>query len=181
MNLFILDYDLDRNAEYHIDKHVGKMQLEAAQMLATTVWIDKLLGYVPRALEKDELAVVKAAMAELPPIDEREFLRYKAAHINHPCTIWMRESFDNFEWTQVYVNALNEESQWRGNKPHASCIEVNRMPEPFRLKSIGLTKFAQAMPDQYKSDDAVTAYRAYYRNDKAEIATWKRRGQPEWF
>lgn len=181
MNLFILDYDLDRNAEYHIDKHVGKMQLEAAQMLATTVWIDKLLGYVPRALEKDELAIVKAAMAELPPIDEREFLRYKAAHINHPCTIWMRESFDNFEWTQVYVNALNEESQWRGNKPHASCIEVNRMPEPFRLKSIGLTPFAQAMPDEYKSDDAVTAYRTYYRNDKDDIATWKRRGQPEWF
>jgi len=181
MNLFILDYDLDRNAEYHIDKHVGKMQLEAAQMLATTVWIDKLLGYIPRGLEKAELAVVKEAMAELPPIDERDFLRYKAAHINHPCTIWMRQSFDNFEWTQVYVNALNEESQWRGNKPHASCIEVNRMPEPFRLKSIGLTPFAQAMPDEYKSDDVVTAYRTYYKNDKADIATWKRRQQPEWF
>jgi hypothetical protein len=181
MNLFILDYDLDKNAEYHIDKHVSKMQLEAAQMLATTIWIDKLLGYVPRKLDSEELGVIKAEMATLPDIDERQFLRYKAAHINHPCTIWMRESYDNFEWTQVYVNALNEEAQYRGYKPHASCVEVNRMPLPTRLPRKGLTKFAQAMPDDYKSVDAVEAYRLYYMMDKADIASWKRRDKPSWW
>ena len=30
MNIFILDNDLDLCAEYHIDAHSGKMQLEAA-------------------------------------------------------------------------------------------------------------------------------------------------------
>lgn len=181
MNLFILDYELDKNAEYHIDKHVTKMQLEAAQMLATTVWIDKLLGYVPRKLDSEELGVIKAEMAVLPPIDERQFLRYKAAHINHPCTIWMRESYDNFEWSQIYVNALNEEAQYRGYKPHASCVEVNRMPAPTRLLNKGLTPFAQAMPDDYKQKDPVEAYRLYYQMDKSEIASWKVRGAPDWW
>ena len=181
MNIFILSTDIDKCAEYHVDKHVTKMILEAAQMLATTVWVDKLIGYVPRKLDSAELAIIRAEMVMLPSIGERTFLRYKAAHLNHPCSIWARTSYDNYQWLQVYANALNEEAQYRGYKPHASCAEVNSMPEPFRLKSIGLTPFAQAMPDEYKSDDAVTAYRTYYKNDKADIATWKRRQQPEWF
>ena len=53
MNLFILDNDLDKCAEYHIDKHVGKMQLEAAQLLSTALWIDEILGFVPRKLESE--------------------------------------------------------------------------------------------------------------------------------
>lgn len=181
MNLFILDEDLDKCAQAHIDKHVTKMQLEAAQMLATTVWIDHFFGYVPRALNGDELSHLRAEMAALPDIEERTFLRYKAAHVNHPCTTWMRESYENFEWAQVYTNALDQEAQYRGYKPHASCIEVNRMPEPIRLKSIGLTPFAQAMPDDYKQASAVEAYRLYYMMDKARIANWKRRGPPDWW
>ena len=35
MNLFYLDEDLDKCAEYHVDKHVNKMILEAAQILCT--------------------------------------------------------------------------------------------------------------------------------------------------
>jgi hypothetical protein len=155
--------------------------LEAAQLLSTAVWVDKLFGYVPRKLDSGELAVARSAMAELPSIEERTFLRYKIAHPNHPCAVWVRESFENFEWTQVYTNALNEEAQFRGYKPHASCVEVNRMPTPTRLPSIGLTAFVQAMPDQYKRENAVEAYRLYYSNDKSEIASWKNRDKPYWF
>lgn len=181
MNLFILDNDIDLNAQYHIDKHVQKMQLEAAQMIATTLWVDKLLGFIPRKLDSDELSVIKAAMVAEPAIEDRTFVRYKAAHINHPCTIWMRQSLDNFEWAQIYVNALNEEAQFRGYKAHASCVEVNKWPEPKVLKSIGLTPFAQAMPEDYKQTDAVEAYRYYYMMDKSEIASWKNRDKPEWW
>ena len=58
MNLFYLDEDLDKCAEYHVDKHVNKMILEAAQLLCTAIWVDRLLGFVPRALEKEEAAVL---------------------------------------------------------------------------------------------------------------------------
>lgn len=181
MNLFILDEDLDKCAQAHIDKHVTKLQLEAAQMIATALWIDRLFGYVPRALNSDELSEARVAMAAEPNINDRTFIRYKIAHPNHPCCVWVRESYDNFEWAQVYTNALDQEAQYRGYKPHASCIEVNRMPEPIRLKSIGLTPFAQAMPDDYKQASAVEAYRLYYMMDKARIANWKRRGPPDWW
>lgn len=181
MNLFILDLDMDKNAEYHVDKHILKLQLEAAQLLATAIWIDKLIGFVPRKLTSDELTICKNEMLTLPSIEERTFLRYKIAHPNHPCCVWVRESYDNFEWACVYVNALNEEAQYRGYKPHASCAEVNKMPLPTRLPRVGLTPFAQAMPEDYKQKDPVEAYRLYYQMDKSEIASWKIRGAPEWW
>lgn len=38
----------------------------------------------------------------------------------------------------------------------------------------------QAMPDQYKHDDAVVAYRKYYLGEKMTFAKWKKRNIPEW-
>lgn len=38
----------------------------------------------------------------------------------------------------------------------------------------------QAMPDQYKHDNAVIAYRNYYLGEKMEFAKWKKRNTPEW-
>ena len=73
MNLFYLDEDLDKAAQYHVDKHIVKMPLEAAQILCTTIWIDKLLGFVPRALNAEEREVLnkeKAGIEHLP-LEER--------------------------------------------------------------------------------------------------------------
>ena len=44
-----------------------------------------------------------------------------------------------------------------------------------------LTPFVKAMPDKYKNDDAVKAYRDYYLGDKWEFATWKARREPDWW
>ena len=46
MNLFYLDEDLDKCAEAHVDKHIVKMPIEVAQILCTSIWIDKFLGFV---------------------------------------------------------------------------------------------------------------------------------------
>lgn len=180
MNLFILDYDHDKNAEYHIDKHVLKMQLEATQLLSTALWVDKYIGYVPRKLTAEELALLQGYKYNEPDIELRTFTRYLPCHHNHPCSVWVRSSLENFYWTCCYVNALNAEAQIRGYSEHSSCIECNRLPEPINMRDVGLTPFAQAMPDAYKNADAVQAYRTYYRKDKADIATWKTK-QPEWW
>jgi hypothetical protein len=50
---------------------------------------------------------------------------------------------------------------WSDNHSH----ELN-------LPDIGLTTFAQAMPDEYKNDDVVQAYRDYYNGEKAYFAKW---------
>jgi hypothetical protein len=47
---------------------------------------------------------------------------------------------------------------------------------------VGLTPFVQAMPDAYKHEDPVEAYRTYYRLSKLEqrgIVTYKKRSIPE--
>ena len=58
MNLFYLDEDFDKSAQYHVDKHIVKMPLEAAQLLCTAVWVDEVLGFVPRALNKEESKIL---------------------------------------------------------------------------------------------------------------------------
>ena len=181
MNLFYLDRDLDRCAEYHIDKHVGKMQLEATQLLTSTLWVDKYLGFIPRKLTSEELGVINNAKRDSPPIDDRVFTRYLPTHINHPCAVWARSSLEHHYWIINYVHALNCESMYRGNKSHASCAEALRLPEPSRLQAKGWSIPALAMPDQYKTSDPVDSYRNYYLNDKAGMASWKVRGKPFWW
>jgi hypothetical protein len=39
----------------------------------------------------------------------------------------------------------------------------------------------QCMPDDCKGDDTVQAYRQYYAKHKYHIASWKKRGTPEWW
>ena len=45
-----------------------------------------------------------------------------------------------------------------------------------RFESIGLTEFAQAMPEKHKvPGDPVSAYRGFYVGEKLRFAKWKRR------
>ena len=45
-----------------------------------------------------------------------------------------------------------------------------------------LTPFAQAMPDEYKNECAVTAYRDYYIHDKSRFAKWEKgTPAPDWW
>ena len=181
MNIFVLDKNnLDANAAYHIDAHSGKMQLEAAQMMCTNHWIDKYLGYVPRKLTSEEWEVLKKAKQN--PV--RDF-PYLPTMYNHPCTVWARESLENYEWLYCYAHSLNQEHIFRGGADHKSFSEViAKLPDPINLPSSGLTPFAQAMPDELKSDDVEASYRMFYMKDKAAIgkgATWKVRGKPWWW
>jgi len=40
---------------------------------------------------------------------------------------------------------------------------------PTNIAQSAMTPFAQAMPDKYKNECAVTAYRDYYLGDKSEL------------
>lgn len=175
MNIFILDENIDKCAEYHVDKHIVKMPLEAAQMLCTNLWVDSYLGFIPRKLEKEELHALKK-------LDKPEGVKYALAMPNHPCTIWARSSLDNFEWLHCYAHALNEEYRYRYGKEHKSvCEVVLKLPDPQHLPRNGLTKFAMAMPDELKSSDPIASYRAFYHKDKATFASWKYREKPPWW
>jgi len=184
MNLFYLDNNLDKCAEAHVDRHVVKMILEAGQILCTNIWIDQVLGFVPRMLEKEERKLLLEAKAKVKdlPIEERP-IPYLPTMENHPSTIWARSSLDNFEWTHCYANALNDEYYYRYGKQHKSCVEViNKLPDPQNMPRLGFTEFALAMPDELKDPaDPIGSYRRYYHADKATFASWKNREKPEWW
>ena len=184
MNLFYLDEDLDKCAEYHVDKHIVKMPLEAAQLLCTAIWVDEVLGFTPRALNAEEREALNSRKSEIKhlPLEERPLTPYLPMMYNHPCTIWTRSSLDNFEWVHCYANALNDEYHYRYGKLHKSVEQViNKLPEPKNMPRKGLTPFLMAMPDELKDEsDVIGSYRLYYHTDKATFAKWSYREQPDW-
>ena len=89
---------------------------------------------------------------------------------------------DSHEWLHCYAVALDDEYGFRYGKSHKSVHSVIlTLPEPLHLPRIGLTPFAQAMPDSLKGGNAVEAYRRFYHKDKATFASWKYREKPPWW
>ena len=154
MNIFVLDTCPTVAAQMQCDKHVVKMPLECAQMLST----------VHRAYGSDDVAL------------------YKATHKHHPCTLWAAQSTANYYWLYDHFKALAYEYTHRYFKTHLSWSKLRDVVayHPALMRDNEPTPFAQAMPDEYKHDDAVTAYRAYYVNEKAKILTYSRRDKPSW-
>ena len=108
---------------------------------------------------------------------------YKPTHANHPCTKWARETEGNLVWLWRLGNALGEEYYHRYGKIHKShqVIAGLQLSSKFcDVRTMNMTPFAQAMPDNYKGRDAVQAYRDYYRGEKSDIATYKNRQKPYW-
>jgi len=107
---------------------------------------------------------------------------YRRTHYNHPCSVWTRASRQNYDWLVRLGLALADEYAVRYGKVHKSRAVVEwaeqHVPD---LSGTGQTPFVLAMPEEYKGDCPVRAYRAYYRAEKG-WARWDRAGNvPEWF
>lgn len=155
MNIFYLDSDAGQCARYHNDKHVVKMILESAQLLCTAHWVSGL------------------------PFKDM----YKPTHMRHPSSLWARESAAHYLWLyDLFIN-LQLEYTYRYGKQHASSrLNTNLLVVPFRIEPTKwLREPPQAMPEQYRQDSAVEAYRLYYREDKAPLAQWTKRHPPHWY
>jgi len=158
MNIFVLHKNPDTAAKMMLDKHVVKMPTESMQMICA---IMDFYGF-------------RTPM--------------KSVMFNHPCTIWARESADNFEWLLNHCYALCKEYTVRYGKKHRVEVYMETYADEilqtkYEIKStkgVELTPFAQAMPDKYKNDDVVKAYRDYYMGEKWKFATWKT-NEPEWW
>ena len=117
---------------------------------------------------------------------------YRPTHAKHPCTLWVGESQENFEWAFEHGIALGFEYSLRYSedgpggkryKQHKSVDVIRRLESVMKLlpKMGKLSPFAQAMPDEYRNSCAVTAYRTFYQKEKARFAKWSApRTRPEW-
>lgn len=89
MNIFVTNTCPIKSAIILDDKRLIKMVLETTQLLSTTLTI---------------LGSKKAP--------------YKKTHINHPCTLWVKESKGNYLWLLNHLKSLATEYTKRYNKVH---------------------------------------------------------------
>jgi hypothetical protein len=78
---------------------------------------------------------------------------------------------------------LNEEFKFcfDKNNNHKSTEVAKQLKTP-PISDVGLTEFAQAMPEKYHvSENAVQAYRNFYIGKKSGFTTWTKRPIPDWF
>lgn len=177
VNIFYLSEDPTISAKAQPDKMLVKMILESAQMLSTAHRI--LDGWEIRKPSKSGKTMVKAWV--LP--DEREDVLYQVCHINHPCSVWVRECSGNYWWLYKHFLALGKEYTYRYKRTHRTVKDLADalylMPK--RITRGLMTDVAQAMPDEYKNEDSVLAYRNYVINEK-HYAKWEKgRNKPSWW
>jgi len=172
MNIFVLDNDAATSARMMCDKHVVKMIIESCQLLSTAHHV----------LDGEERIIDTGKRKFKSSICTKKNI-CKATMINHPCTIWVRETRSNYIWLWRHAYALCKEYTRRYGKTHKmeSMLLDELYDPPVNIAKGKITKFAQAMPDQYKHENAVVAYRSYYLNEKARFAAWNYSEEPEWW
>jgi len=163
MNIFYLDHNPYVAAQYHSDKHVVKMILESAQLLSTAHRV--MDEHVPEIM-------------------------YKATHKNHPCSIWVRQHVDNYDYVYRLFEGLHDEYQFRYgcDKIHKTFEKLKEVlrhpPKAMEQADCKPSSPARAMPEEFLDPDGctVTSYRNYYKYGKsAQITAFnKARQAPEW-
>jgi hypothetical protein len=154
MNIFFLSLDPTEAARLHCDKHVVKMILETAQLLYTAHWMYE---------------------STLPDG------AYRKTHPNHPSARWVRESLANYVWLCRLGLALCEEYTYRYGKTHKTQHHLEWLiaHSPRGLVNIGWTLPRLAMPDEFKNNDPVVAYRNYYKGAKSRLLSYTKRPMPD--
>lgn len=106
MNIFVTSKCPIESAQALDDKRVVKMVLESAQMLCTA----------------------------LNEITGKQIAPYKSTHKNHPCNVWLRHNYSNWEWLHDHFLALCSEYTKRYGKTHkCEGIIATIAPEANRI------------------------------------------------
>lgn len=163
MNIFVVDKDPVISAESLHNAHVRKMLIESSQLLGN--------------------AFPEAILKKAPMTQDKRYRKH--THYNHPCSKWTRESILNWRWLLRHNLALCLEFKFRFNKTHYTERFVRWLANhrfALNLPNINMTKFAMAMPDQYKSDNPIESYRQYYIHEKLNLqgSKWTKRKPPRW-
>jgi len=159
MNIFFLHTCPELSAKDLCDKHVVKMVLETAQMCST--------------------ALRRNGLDPLPST-------YKTAFKNHPMTLWVGDCKENFMWALDHGLAIGKEYTRRYGRDHKSTQVLQDIKDAyFRNSHYNNLKWhistpPQCMPDEFKCDDYVEAYRAYYKVEKAAFLDYTNSQQPAW-
>ena len=157
MNIFALDNDPEKAAQFLGDKHIGKMLLESVQLLCTA----------------------------LHSINYSKPIPYKPYNKNGRFVRWLLLSEENINWLVNHAKALANEYRFRFGKEHKSEQALKQIiPLDLNIfKRIERTQFAICeMPIScYSKLGIVESYRNYYRECKKHLHIYKHgRNKPNW-
>jgi hypothetical protein len=125
MNVFYLHQRSKECAQMHCDRHVIKMMLECAQLLSTA---HRVLAGSPGMLKNKKGELVPYDYVHPWDLEDGTPFLYRAAHINHPCSKWVREAHGNYMYTWGLFGYLHDEWKLRfgATRNHASFAKFMR-------------------------------------------------------
>ena len=173
MNIFCLDANPTVAAQYLCDKHINKMIVESAQMLANAFTLDRL------------------QQADCPRNQKGQPRSH--GYSKHPCTVWTYQTQSNADWLCDHAIAMHDERsyRWPDRAEHFSLAFIKWCKDNLQdsiAPQGSLTDFAIAISDDmscrqvdgFDSLSAVEKYRLYYKHDKPFVM-WTKRQVPAWF
>jgi len=162
MNIFFLDEDIKKCAEYHVDSHVIKMRIELAQLACSAHYFY--------------------------PNNMSEAIPYKLTHKNHPSAIWTRESIHNYIYVVLLgLELCNQMRERFGTKDQKAekVLEWCSLNIP-NLNNIEMTIPKLAFDEEFlvnqntSINEAIENYRSYYINGKKHLHKWTKNKKPSW-
>lgn len=116
---------------------------------------------------------------------------YRATHVNHPCSKWVRASAANYYWVHSLFEGLLNEYNTRygaGGKRHACArlhIPLLHLPDGMKVDNHFSVDW-DSVPIVVAKDclipgDPVLSYREYYVQHKWHFAKWKNGSKPFWW
>tara|TARA_X000001382_G_C3176151_1_gene181036 strand:+ start:2916 stop:3551 length:636 start_codon:yes stop_codon:yes gene_type:complete len=183
MNIFALSRNPQEAAQQMLNKHVVKMPTETCQMLHTNALY---FDYIEHYNEEPTLAQLKAFHRDIGSN------LMKPAMLNHPSTIWARQTPNNTRWLYSHGCALCDEYTHRYNKKHGSQSRILDIAYTidFQADPWWATPVTIAMDDKYRLvkdnripdwDFVIKSYRHYYLEGKWKFAEWRQNRMPEWW
>lgn len=180
MNVFYLDHDPIKSAQMHCDKHVVKMIIEYAQILSTAH------RFLDGEMWLEDSANTNRKIKRWRLNDDREDVLYKVAHLNHPSTVWARQSNNNYTWLYCMWNELCKEYTFRYGRIHETERKLkgvlHRLPNNIKVgyhtqPPPAMGKFPQCIIP----GDSLKSYHKYYQIAKRDFARWTKREVPAWY
>jgi hypothetical protein len=150
------------------------MIIEYAQMLSTAHRM--LDGESYYGLSKNGRKIQRWRLEE-----DREDILYKASHINHPSTRWVRENAIQYQYAYDMFTNLCDEYTYRYGKVHMTDSKLRNLLDniPNNIQLGEWSEPPQCMPDDVKVlNDSLSAYHKYYREYKKSFAKWTNRDVP---
>lgn len=171
MNIFAFDPDPVKCALWLDNKRVGKLLMEAMQLLSVAIIENDTSDEAIKYIGRGGLC--------------------KPTHVNHPVAVWVRSSVGNFNWTKEYATALRDEYAARYNGTQHGAYD--RMEEINRWSLDGIPEEITehvncaaniGMNIDYKHLPVYEAYREYILQ-RWRIApnppAWSKRNPPAWY